>query len=152
MMTPVPSPLPRRFEATMSTTDGSTLARIAFTSRGAAAGGAAVGPDPAAGAVVGVVAGGIGVVVAPPDGAVALVTAGESVSFDARLTPMAAPRLPATSASTATPPTTARARLPAKSRVPLPSPGGGAGGEGNPDGPPQPGGAGGGSVGGEAGR
>src|SRR5688500_16418996 len=153
MMTPVPSPLPRRFEATMSTTDGSTLARIAFTSRAApAAGGAAVEPDPAAGSVVGVVAGGIGVVVAPPDGAVALVTAGDAESFDARLTPMAAPRLPATKAKAATPPTSAMVRLPAKSRVPLPSPGGGAGGEGNPDGPPNPGGAGGGSVGGEAGR
>src|SRR5688500_20263886 len=106
MMTPVPSPLPRRFEATMSTTDGSTLARIAFTSRAApAAGGAAVEPDPAAGSVVGVVAGGIGVVVTPPDGAVALVTAGDAESFDARLTPMAAPMVPATNGRAADPPT-----------------------------------------------
>src|SRR5688500_2633164 len=130
MMTPVPSPLPRRFEATMSTTDGSTLARIAFTSRAApAAGGAAVEPDPAAGSVVGVVAGGIGVVVAPPDGAVALVTAGDLESFDARLTPMAAPRLPATKAKAATPPTSAMVRLPASERLRRSPPGGGASGE-----------------------
>src|SRR5688572_28554175 len=107
MMIPVPSPLPRRLEATMSTTDGSTLARIAFTSRAAPASGPAVEPDPAAGAVVDGVAGGIGVVVAPPDGAVALVTAAESDPVDARLTPMAAPRLPATRARATTPPISA---------------------------------------------
>src|SRR6185295_8517192 len=152
MMMPVPSPVSRRLEATMSTTDGSTLARIPFTSRAAPCTGAAEEPDPEAGAVVDGAADGIGFVVAPPDGAVALVTAGESECFDARLTPMPAPRLPATRASAATPPTSAMVRLLAKARVPLPSPGGGAGGEGNPDGPPHPGGAGGGSVGGEAGR
>src|SRR2546423_7844063 len=143
MMMPVPSPLSRRLEATMSTTDGSTLARIAFTSRAAPAS----GPTPEAGAVVDGVADGIGLVVAPPDGAVALVTAGESDPFDARLTPMAAPRLPATRARAATPPTSATVRLPATDRVPRSPPRGGEG-WGNPDGPPHPGGAGGGAVGG----
>ena len=75
---PVPSPLPRRLEATMSTTDGSTLARMPFTSRAAPAIGPAVEPDAGAVADGEPGAAGIGVVVAPPDGAVALVTAGES--------------------------------------------------------------------------
>src|SRR5204862_2053021 len=89
---------------------------------------------------------------APPEGAVAGVTAGESEPpLDARLTPMAAPRLPATRASTATPPTSAFVRRPATARVPLPSPRGGESGGGNPDGPPVPGGAGGGSIGGDGG-
>src|SRR5207302_11389754 len=156
MMMPVPSPVPRRLWATMSTTDGSTLARMPFTSRAAPDRGAADEPDPAAGAVVGVLdepdGDGIGVVAAPPAGAVAGVTAGESeLCLEARLTPMAAPRLPATRASTATPPTSAIVRLPARGRVPRPSPRGGEGGGGNPDGPPSPGGAGGGSIGGDGG-
>src|SRR5438132_132780 len=151
MMMPVPSPVPRRLGATMSPTDGSTLARMPFTSRAAPDRGAADEPDPAAGAVVGVVdepdGDGIGVVAAPPAGAVAGVTAGESEPcLEARLTPMAAPRLPATRASTATPPTSAIVRLPARGRVPRPSPRGGEGGGGNPDGPPSPGGAGGGAA------
>src|SRR5688500_19097245 len=124
MMTPVPSPLDRRLATTMSTTDGSTLARMPFTSRAPPDSGGA--DDPVAGAVVAVVAEpgavGMGVVVAPPGGAVALVTAGESAPFfEARLTPMAAPRLPATRASTATPPTSAPLRRPATARVPRPS-------------------------------
>src|SRR5205085_9388440 len=82
---------------------------------------------------------GMGVVVAPPAGAVAGVTAGESEPcLDARLTPMAAPRLPATRASTATPPTSAIVRRPATGRVPRPSPGGGEGSGGcAPGGDPQ---------------
>src|SRR6266851_7749882 len=142
MMIPVPSPVSRRLWATMSTTDGSTLARMPFTSRAAPTSGAA--DEPEAGAVVPVPepGDGIGVVVAPPDGAVAGVTAGESETcLEARLTPMAAPRLPATRASTATPPTSAMVRRPARDRVPLPSPRGGAAGGGNPNGPPGPGGA-----------
>src|SRR3712207_136197 len=110
MMMPVPSPLARRLDATMSTTEGSTLARMPFTSRAAPAIGAADDPDPEG--VVGVAAGGIGDVTAPPDGAVALVPAGESLSLLANPTPMAAPRLPATRARTATPPTSAAVRLP----------------------------------------
>src|SRR5438874_8503526 len=158
MMIPVPSPVPRRLWATMSTTDGSTLARMPFTSRAAPDSGGAEAPEPEAGAVVAVDPGpgdGMGVVVAPPAGAVAGVTAGESEPcLEARLTPMAAPRLPATRARMATPPTSARVRRPATGRVPWPSPGGGAdgGGNPNPDGPPSPGGAGGGSVGGDGGR
>src|SRR5207253_1507620 len=156
MMMPVPSPVSRRLWATMSTTDGSTLARMPFTSRAAPTSGAADAPDPAAGPVVAVVAepdgDGMGVVVAPPEGTVAGVTAGESEPcLEARLTPMAAPRLPATRASTATPPTSAMERFPARDRVPLPSPRGGESGGGNPDGPPNPGGAGGGSIGGDGG-
>src|SRR5438874_5757248 len=147
MMMPVPSPVSRRLWATMSTTEGSTLARMPFTSRAAPESGAE--PDPA-GVVVAVPAepdgDGMGVVAAPPAGAVAGVTAGESEPpLDARLTPMAAPRLPATRASTATAPTSAIVRRPATARVPLPSPRGGESGGGNPDGPPVPGGAGGGS-------
>src|SRR5438105_12434917 len=147
MMMPVPSPVSRRLWATMSTTDGSTLARMPFTSRAAPTSGAADAPDPAAWPVVAVVAepdgDGMGVVVAPPEGAVAGVTAGESEPcLETRLTPMAAPRLPATRARTATPPTSARVRRPATGRVPWPSPGGGADGGGNPNpgGPPSPGG------------
>src|SRR2546423_15709116 len=76
MMMPVPSPVSRRLWATMSTTDGSTLARMPFTSRAAPDSGAAEAPEPEpdaeAGAVVAVVpepGDGIGVVVAPPAGA-----------------------------------------------------------------------------------
>src|SRR5581483_5152652 len=129
MMMPVPSPVPRRLWATMSTTDGSILARMPFTSRADPPRGAAAepepdaGPEPVAGAVVAVDAGpggdGIGVVAAPPAGAVAGVTAGESEPcLEARLPPMAAPRLPAPRASTAPPPTSANVRRPAKGRVP----------------------------------
>src|SRR5207249_11765915 len=82
MMIPVPSPVSRRLWATMSTTDGSTLARMPFTSRAAPDSAGAEAPEPEAGTVVGVVPDpghGIGGVVAPPEGAVAGVTAGESV-------------------------------------------------------------------------
>src|SRR6266550_3380950 len=152
MMMPVPSPVSRRLWDTMSTTDGSTLARMPFTSRAAPASGAAEEPDPAVGVGAGPDCVGMGVVVAPPEGAVAGVTAGESEPpLEARLTPMAAPRLPATRASTATPPTSAIVRRPARDRVPLPSSRGGESGGGNPDGPPNPGGAGGGSIGGDGG-
>src|SRR4051812_4590883 len=143
MMTPVPSPVSRRLWATMSTTDGSTLARMPFTSSAAPASGADDDGDPA-GAVVAVVpdpdGGGSGVGAAPPGGGVAGVMAGGSLPcLEARLTPMAAPRLPATRASTATPPTSAIVRRPATDRVPLPSPGGGESGGGNPNEPPNPG-------------
>src|SRR5581483_7724458 len=146
MMMPVPSPVSRRLWATMSTTDGSTLARMPFTSRAEPDSGGAVAPGPEPGAVVAVVGDGIGVVVAPPAGAVAGVRAGESE-----------PCLPATRASTATPPTSAIVRLPATGRLRRPSPAGGEAGGGcdpqapGPDGPPNPGGAGGGSVGGDGG-
>src|SRR2546423_6070315 len=111
MMMPVPSPVSRRLWATMSTTDGSTLARMPFTSRAAPDSGAAEAPEPEpdaeAGAVVAVVpepGDGIGVVVAPPAGAVAGGRAGEAGPGLAALPPpLAAPRLPAPRASTATP-------------------------------------------------
>src|SRR5437773_7274800 len=106
MMMPVPSPVSRRLWDTMSTTDGSTLARMPFTSRAAPASGAAEEPEPAVGVGAGPDCVGMGVVAAPPEGAVAGVTAGESEPpLEDRLTQMAAPMLQATMASQASPPT-----------------------------------------------
>src|SRR5260221_14327474 len=93
MMIPVPSPVSRRLWATMSTTDGSTLARMPFTSRAAPASGAA-DPEPAGPVVAedepdgeGIGGGG-----APPGGAGGGGTAGGAeAGFGGRLPPVAAP-------------------------------------------------------------